>query len=380
MIGRYCQVLDSATSTLTKIGNAYAWLFYWKNPGLLREHLCHPRQGLSAGIGGLGELMFIRGAPHVHGLPVLAHMITSILRVGDVTLVDPATGKVRALGELKTAQAGKKELTIRLDVVGKGESPGMQLTADSSMSARNDDPIWPPLQRRLERQVREMVGVITSEDASTVQHDIKSSYHTDELAELGQMLAKRAVAYVQAGPHLLLVGVRNTARRSLWSRLQGGLPAGFERRLTSLPRETMKILDRESSLNSLHQGTLDGSYFPGGTPLWWWPVDTELLRRIYLGEVVVVAIYNPAGLVAQLLADGFTSDDPTARDPVFHLAAGEDAQLTLGNFSFWISAIMHHLVKEETVVEVIRKARQHLLSMKPTTTTRMDIAFNQLLL
>ena len=380
VIGRYCGILDSATSTLTNIGNVFAWLFYWHRTDLLREHLSRPKQVLSPGVGGLGELTFIRGAPHVHGMPVLAHMITSILRVGDVTLVDPTTRGVTALGEIKTAQAGRQELTIRLEIVGKDKDLSKQLTADPTMKDRHADPIWPPLRRRLERQVREMVKVITCEDASTARHDIRSSYYTDELAELGEALAKRAVAFIQAGPSLLLLGIRNSARRSLWSRLQGGLPAGFERNLASLPRETMSILDRESALNSLYQGTLDGTYFPGGTPLWWWPVDTELLRNIYLGRVVVVAIYNPARLVAQLLEDGFVSDNPTARDPAFHLAVGEDRQLTLGNFSYWISSIMHHLAKEETVIEIIRKATQYLISTKPTATTRLDIAFNQFLL
>ena len=376
-LGEYRSILDSAAQIVTSIGDAYAWLFYRKKSELLWEHLRKPKQVVSSGVGGLGELAFVSGVPRVHGMPVLSHMTTSILRVGDVTLIDPATAEATALGELKTKETGDGEFRIRLEVVGKGKDFGEHFSVDRAALATQDDPIWPPLKRRLIRQVHEMVDAVSFDNASTQRHDMRASYYTEELQELGQGLGKRSLTYVQAGPNLLLVGIRNRARRSLWARLQAGSPAGFQQRLRDLPHETLKILNQESSLNSLHSGILDGAYFPGGTPLWWWPVDQELLRQIYLRVAIVVVLYNPAGLVAQLLADGFVSDDPTARNPSFHLPVGEDREIALGNFSFWISTIVNHLTSEDAVLTAIKKVTQALLDSKPSTTTRMDVAFNQ---
>jgi hypothetical protein len=379
-LGRYCEVIDSACRTLRDIGDAYAWFFYWKKPEMLQEHLRKPKQDLSTGVGGLGEMAFISGTASIHGAPIISHLTTSILRVGDVTLIDPDTLEAAALGELKTKEVKPGELSIHLEIVGTGKALGDRLSSGVAAESVRPDPLWQPFQRKLKRQVQEMTRALSSQSGDAQRQELTGSYYTEELAEIGKALRKRAKAFVQAGTNVLLVGLRNTARRTFWSRMQGGAPVCMKKMLDDLPNRTMGILDRDSSLNSLHYGILNGSYFAGGTPLWWWPVESEFLESIYLGKSIVVVLYNPAKLVERLMAAGFESDNPTARNPRFHMLLENGAKVELHNFPFWISATINHLATEDTVANAIKQTTQAIIDSRPAGNIRVDIAFNQYLI
>ena len=86
------------------MGNAFAWFFYQSQPDLLQKHYSEPHQRvLPTGIGGRGELEFIRQVRSIDGKLVLHHGITSILRVGDISLIDLSKFRVVSIGEIKTA-------------------------------------------------------------------------------------------------------------------------------------------------------------------------------------------------------------------------------------------------------------------------------------
>src|SRR5207344_325451 len=68
------------------------------------------------GIGGLGEIEFIRNNPTMGENVVLYHGITNLLRYGDVSLINVRTFDVAAIAELKTKVAKEHEDKLELAV------------------------------------------------------------------------------------------------------------------------------------------------------------------------------------------------------------------------------------------------------------------------
>jgi len=380
-LGSYKDAFHHAIDTLASIGDAFAWVFYMKSPDFLEQHLQKPAQPPPPGIGGRGELEFLRGVSEVAGMHVLSHRITSFLRVGDISLIDPSSLSVAALGELKTSQVAPGELMLRMEVVGQGEAGKAQFEQEfdaGNTQSPGNEALPTEIQRKLTRQVAEMKAMFSGSAPAKWREELSVEYYFDELRALGDTLRKRAVAYVQAGPGLLLIGISNRARRSLWTRLQMKDASSLIRRIDDLPKRTIGILLKQDiELNSLFIGELDTKLFPRGTPLWWWPIDPEFVTDIYLKRVLVFTVYNPAHLIRQVLREGFQIRDTTAKFPDFYMPTSEGAEIQLGNFSFYISAIQRHLLREEAVVSTIRKVREKLHELQPTQTTRIDIVFNQ---
>ena len=98
------------------LGDGFAWIFYQSDPDLLNEHARQPRSNfLPTGLGGRGEIEFIRNLQRMGDFFLLYHGITSLLRLGDVTLLSVEGMRAVGLGELKTKQGdqpNKLQITL----------------------------------------------------------------------------------------------------------------------------------------------------------------------------------------------------------------------------------------------------------------------------
>ncbi|MBN9118365.1 MAG: hypothetical protein J0I06_04250 [Planctomycetes bacterium] len=107
ILRKYEDALNEAIRVGKAIGDGFAWLFYQGESALLAKHLQHSEiTHPPGGIGGRGECRFITDLRVVNGHLVLYHGITSILRLGDVSLVDLKAFKVTGIGELKSDEPG----------------------------------------------------------------------------------------------------------------------------------------------------------------------------------------------------------------------------------------------------------------------------------
>lgn len=243
-LGSYKDAFHDAIDTLTSVGDAFAWLFYMRSPDFLDQHLRKPAQLPPPGIGGRGELEFLRGVPEVAGMHVLSHNITSFLRVGDISLVDPSSLSVVALGELKTSPVVPGELVLRLEVIGQGEAGKARFEQEfgsGNVQSPGSGALPTKIQRKLTRQIAEMKAMFSASAPAKWREELSVGYCFDELRALGDAIQKHALAYVQAGPGLLLIGIRNKARRSLWTRLRTKDVSSLIRRITDLPKRTSGI-------------------------------------------------------------------------------------------------------------------------------------------
>jgi hypothetical protein len=143
------------------LGDAFAWFFYQNDPALLRDHADGPQQKiLATGIGGQGELAFIRGVRAIRGKMVLHHGITSILRIGDVSLIDLHQLRVAGIGEIKTAE-DNGELLVHVEFLLRkdldiGES------WEHTPNARDDTKFEfsPRIKQQLKRQMNRLAKIV----------------------------------------------------------------------------------------------------------------------------------------------------------------------------------------------------------------------------
>ncbi len=86
-LDKYKKALTECTYIGKSLGDSFVWIFYQNERVLLREHLRHKEiRHLPVGIGGLGELEFIKGVKKLGDCFIIYHGITSILRHGDISL------------------------------------------------------------------------------------------------------------------------------------------------------------------------------------------------------------------------------------------------------------------------------------------------------
>jgi hypothetical protein len=103
---KYLKVVKEVITIGKTLGDAFSWFFYSKNRLELDMHFEHPSTGLFVtGVGGKGEIEFIKNNQKLDGLFVVYHGITDMLRVGDFSLYANGIGIV-GIGELKSQREG----------------------------------------------------------------------------------------------------------------------------------------------------------------------------------------------------------------------------------------------------------------------------------
>ena len=108
-----------------------------KNRPELDMHFEHPSTGLFvAGIGGKGEIEFIKNNQNLDGLFVVYHGITDMLRVGDFSLYANGMGIV-GVGELKSQRKGDC-ISITANITSKVniKTPAEVVNSDLSFEER----------------------------------------------------------------------------------------------------------------------------------------------------------------------------------------------------------------------------------------------------
>lgn len=108
-LDQYKKLIKEAIKLGKVLGDSYAWIFYNRDRNLLNEHYKHQLiTHTPPGIGGLGELEFIKNVNVTQEHFVLYHGITTFLRIGDISLIDLKNLRVSAIGELKTKKNRKR--------------------------------------------------------------------------------------------------------------------------------------------------------------------------------------------------------------------------------------------------------------------------------
>lgn len=365
-LASYSKIVRDGIAVGRAIGDAFAWFFYQRDRNLIAEHLKHQKQLLlPPKIGRLGERVTVTRMQGLAGHLVLYHGTTTFLRMGDISLIDLKTARVKCVAELKTQRLDEMSLEIRATFVAgsRDDLPAPPKTIQlRDPKAPAPMPPTPAMNERHKRQLRLLGEAISrTREASPPPKEIRSEFYFAALEEAVCRANTRTFEYVQAGPGLLIAALR-IGKDSLGATLTHAGPA-IERATAQAPQSAIKIILPNSKDNAILLGDLglaDHCVTDRNPPLLAWAVDHKVLRQILFSDVFVVTFFNPAHLLKELRGRGFEIDDDLPR--AVHAKRRQGGRVfELGNLQYYFSLVQHALMSETSVIAMIDQMLDHTI-------------------
>ncbi|MEE9913196.1 MAG: hypothetical protein K4571_15900 [Deltaproteobacteria bacterium] len=386
LLASHQEAIVQADAIGRTMGDSFAWLFYMNDLDLLEQHLKHVETNqMPPGFGGLGEKEFVRRVPRIGKLMVLYHGTTSILRLGDVSLIDIKSFRVAGIGELKTTPKKPGELTITLLVVGHKELlPDESVIKVPSLKNTSVTSFPPAMKSRLDRQIDRTVKAISSSHVKKAGPKLSAKVETF-VPEFEKLLREARVdrfSYAQFGPGLICIVFRRRGK-SLCSLLSSGKQIDFNEKLDDLTQYAMKIVLPGSPHNSLDICSLvyrrDGAakYQLGTLPVFWWPLKTDTIKKLLFQEYMAFTIFNPAHFISKLEAAGFTVNFENER--TFNIEYMlKDKRFSVMGLPYFIRLICYYLYKEEEVMAIMNRGINAIDEANIKPNTRCEFRLGQL--
>lgn len=411
------KVLRSALGIGFSLGDAFVWFWYQFDSPLLTEHAKCARQTLPpGGAGGQIELaaaIALQPAIASARFLVLAHGTTTILRLGDVSLIDMRTWRVAAVGEIKSSPAenGIQQAQVvfrghraRFRIKDLQEALNKAADEDRQGDAKHgfadtDESITelvrgarepyrpldlpPKMASRFKRQQRRLSASLETaqhaEDGHVLRADVEMKTHRYAALDAVVRGAKAGSAFAtHAEDGLALVAIRCRGR-TLHSRLVHWVNIAKEVERSSQPVETvLKTVVPGSVWNTIilggiHYGNDDLPLLDAGAmPLAWWPIDGSTAEAVLLQDVCVLTAWNPASLLERFKSAGFeVTFEPNQGKLTLSRTTG-NARRTMYDTGFIPNLIRHSLLSESEVVRMIEQFFERVPTDRPGASCRMD--------
>lgn len=379
-LGKYQEAIAEATRLGKTLGDAFAWFFYQNELPRLFKHQEHePVTGIPTGIGLEGELTFINNVKVVDGHLILYHGITTILRHGDVSLINLDTFELTSLGELKTHETGDDEITIFGHFIGPKDRPLPLLFRNAPISSKPTEALSPKRRERLRRQLE---GMAASFKPIPAREELKleQDTHFPLLMKVAEKLERSEAAYEQCGDGLLLAGFRTDDTKTLFDKLLNAR-VDAAKKVQDLGPHVERLIDKsqpntEDNANSLLISGLGRSTLPGATPLFWCPLKVSFLEKLFFQDVVVVTVYNPAHLIRKLRQQGFQVHPLGNHRYDVHKTVGEK-KMSLQGFDYFQRLIQDHLFDENIVLGILSHAQSIVEAGKVGMYARIPFYFSE---
>jgi hypothetical protein len=379
-LGRYQEALKEATYFGKTLGDAFAWFFYRRDLGHLRSHLEHkPITEIPTGTGQIGEFEFIRNLPIIDEHFVLYHGVTTILRHGDISLVDLNTFRPTALGELKSQRIGPGKVTITVHLVGPKDRPFPATIRNAPRGAMPPGKLPPDLIERLQRQIQGMAESFEPR-ISNDSVELHTKHHFASLVKVVREATESKAAFEKCGDGLLLTAFRIDEYKTLFEKLLGP-PFDTASRVQGVDKFVRGLIDQSqpqgpNNANRLDIGRVGATTLPGMTPLCWCPIDLGTIERIILKDVVVTTVYNPAHFARKLREKGFIVQPATRGEYKVSKRVG-DLVMSLQGLDYFQRLVREHLIDEDAVVQTICQMDDLVASGKAGSRAKISLEFSE---
>ncbi len=371
-INGFKHLLKQTSDVGKALGDGFAWFFYQNERELVRRHLeqqsnPHP----PTGIGGLGEVEFVTRIPKLGDYFVLGHSTTTFLRLGDVSLIDLATFRVAAIGELKTHESGNSRICVSINLVGRKGTTPPQLpipVAAAGPSAPPPKPLPPALQQRLVRQISRIKDSFKPKPSDGELGYLKSSGYSlhDKLAELHNHCSVKGCAYVHADRGLLLIGFPRTGQ-TLYPRLTANIPGKATFKRLRIDEAAKALVDKSLPDNSLR---IDWVHYRARQryelerdmpPLAWWPLPSSVIEALLFKKLAVMTLYNPAFLLARLRSAGLQVTS-TREGAITIEKQSKEKRLKIEGIPYFLRLVQCYLLSDTTLSTLITQMASTLES------------------
>lgn len=344
------------------IGDAYAWFFLRNEPDILFEHLQRSDDLLlpSGHLGRLGEIEFIRANKTIKGNIVIYHGITNLLRIGDISLINPKTMTLTGIGELKTDSKTGNSLQMRMIVFGKKDRINKSFKGRNDKSTNREPNQSSQREERLERQIEAMLSalkVYSDDPVTTKQANIENKSYLLHLDDFFKNIQQNPISYKKAGDGMLFIGIKSNSHKLSDRLFETDLLEQIDNE--KLSEHYMSIFDANSENNEQLIGTIHYSrkggmnVLAGVKPLFWTDLPQEYSKQIYFFDLILVTIYNPLYFRRELEKRGFRFEFVASQNKRCLVKNRGEELMVIDRFGYFLKLIKNHLIDEKTVLEMI---------------------------
>ena len=362
---RFAKAVSMTIEIGKSMGDAFAWFFYRDNREDLDKHFKHEPVGLYvSGIGGRGELEFIKNSLSLDGFYVLYHGITTMLRIGDFSLYDFNRGIV-GLGELKTRKIGDKLnvsafITAKKDIQVKNQPQPKSSSLEEELKYLEKE--FPRIEKQIKSQI-EFLKQISEHQSATLQ----TAY---EYNMLDSLTPQNRFA-LSSDRSLMLVGTwskYNTLYEVLTEEEEfSGLPEG------TFVDDARSMIVPELQYNQFHVGELTTKITLMEIPILWWNINDKICEDVYFKRVSIATVFNPARFLDCFIKDGFSVVKIGNLDEIELEKKINDKVISFGNFQSFCFMITNSLMKTQSVYESIKYVVDETEMGKFPPNTRIDL-------
>lgn len=360
---QFQKIIKTTIEIGKNLGDAFVWFFYIDNREELDKHFEHKATGLYVGgIGGLGELNFIKNKQFIDRYYVVYHGITNILRIGDFTLYDFDKGFV-GVGELKTKKEND-ELKVSASITSK---VNIDLPPSQDDEKTFDD--WIKDLQKDFPKIKEQIGV-HSELMKLKPIDNSSDVSTDYEYDLINLMSEDSPITINKDNSLLLLGTWSKYD-SLFERLSNieettALPDNFNDKVSTLTKP-------ESIYNEFILGKLNITTTILSIPLLWWDIEDEKCRDLYFYKLEVATIFNPAKLLQKYVDDGFKIIDFGELKKIKIQKEFDGKRIRLERFDAICYLVVNSLMETNKVYESSKLVSDTIQNQGFTQNTKVDL-------
>lgn len=366
---KYSKAIKDTIDIGKNIGDAFVWFFFRDNRDELEKHFEHESTGLyTGGIGGKGELEFIKGYSTIDGLYVIYHGITNMLRIGDFSLYDFYHGII-GVGELKTLKECNKlhisaSITSKYKLNSTATDPKDEKAFIESINELKKD--FP----RIERQLREHDKLL-EDRRSDFYADLYSSYDY----HMFNSLSPESPVSINSDNSLMILGTWRK-ENSLFDILMK------DEVIEDIPTEILhekacSMMNPDSPYNAFFIGELQRSTNVMGIPLLWWHLDDVICKNIYFGKLHITTIFNPAKLLQLFSNDGFTIKTSNKLQQYEIYKEIDGAKISIGNFESLCYLITNTFMKTADVYSISSNAIGSIENKKYPSNTKVEMRIRQ---
>lgn len=365
----YTQTVQETIKIGKSLGDAFAWFFYQNNLPELLKHFEHPSTGLHVGgLGGKGELEFIKHNQVLSGLFVIYHGNTSMLRVGDFSLYAPKYGIV-GLGELKTepTENGIKVnayISSRIDICTSDKGTKSQSIPIGKLTSMPT--AFPTLKRQLAAQDDLLFHSQSTNNLQPAKYDYKL---------IEQLSIENPIVFNE--DHSLMLTKLSCPEQSLFKiisthqDIESMLPDNYA-------TVTEKLVVPESAKNRFIVGLIDTEASYLRIPPFWWSIDNTLCKKIYFRQIYIATLFNPAHLIQHMEDNGFNiTDDSINRREIDLIKTTEKRRFKLCDFNLFFDLVSYSLMVPKYILEIIDKVIADIEMDKYPPNTKIDMIVQQ---
>ncbi len=360
LISHYQEALKTAISVGKSLGDSFAWDFYRNEREYLAEHYKHQRQLQSPpGVGGEGELEFITRFGIVNGHMALYHGITTFLRLGDFSFLDLKKRSLTAIAELKTVRLSDKDMKSLVSVIGPVEEAEHlfgDLVDPEAESSPEPSTLPQDMSARLNKQTAAIGKSFGLSDPDR-KLLVDMNHNSRELEGLWKNMRASSAAYRRADDGLLLAGLKSRKSRlssKLLNESNYGLPTVFQGLVEEVERMTLEGSEHNQIIMGQLQGPTSEYYLErNAVPMFWWPVDLDVIEALLFHDAQVFTFYNPAFIAEKLRSNGFEVESSNVQRGLKVSKKIGEGVLSLEGFDQFLGMVSRQLWTEDSVVQTM---------------------------